>query len=268
MSTPNKKSKIVKLTNYQEYLAIISEIPCVVKLTASWCGPCKIIAPKYAAIAEEHDPLISFFEVDIDKGSEIAAHENVMGVPTFLFYHHGKVVSSFSGASQEKLYTNVKALSTSVKLDELLEEESKNPPVDDEELYQEIASMAHSMNNEYGEDCEILIEKTIPDDITSSIKTALAKVSVTETKTKPIQINPFSDSDDSDLKNDIDDSDESDDDITSDKEVNSEYDVPEDMIKDDTKEKSSDNVIQQDLKELSLSEDDEKVPEDMIKTIS
>lgn len=93
-----------------EYLNIIESNPCVVKLTAEWCGPCKRIAPIYEELATTHADSISFLEVNIDVAVDITKHESVQGVPLFLFYLYGTKIEDLSvpGAASSKLKNNLK----------------------------------------------------------------------------------------------------------------------------------------------------------------
>lgn len=74
----------------------------VIDFTASWCGPCKMIAPAYEELSGEYTDSV-FCKVDVDEVPDIAQRYEVMAMPTFLFLKNGEVVDRFSGASIEKL---------------------------------------------------------------------------------------------------------------------------------------------------------------------
>jgi len=74
----------------------------IVDFTAKWCGPCKMIAPIFAKLAQQH-PEVTFAKVDVDENQEIAARYKVRSMPTFQFMRHGKVLTSFGGADERKL---------------------------------------------------------------------------------------------------------------------------------------------------------------------
>ena len=74
----------------------------VVDFTASWCGPCKAIAPIYQELANKYTNC-DFYKVDVDDGEDIAAECQIKSMPTFNFYKNGKLVSSFSGNNPETL---------------------------------------------------------------------------------------------------------------------------------------------------------------------
>jgi thioredoxin 1 len=83
---------------------------CIIKFTAKWCNPCKIIAPHYLALANEY-PDYDFYEVDIDKNKDLAKLEQIKSLPTFLFYHDGELLTDLTITG-----TNVDALLTSFEL--------------------------------------------------------------------------------------------------------------------------------------------------------
>ena len=83
----------------------------VVDFTASWCGPCKMIAPHVEAIASEYDSsVVTVAKVDVDENREVAAHYNISSMPTFLFFRHGEVLFQFGGADPGKLRSSLSGL--------------------------------------------------------------------------------------------------------------------------------------------------------------
>ena len=74
----------------------------VVDFTASWCGPCQVIAPKFEEMEKEFPDCI-FYKVDVDKNEETSEAEGINAMPTFKFYRNGKKVDEMTGASEAKL---------------------------------------------------------------------------------------------------------------------------------------------------------------------
>lgn len=68
----------------------------VVDFFATWCGPCKMLAPAVERKAEEH-PEVHFYKVDIDEEMNLAQRFQIMSVPTLLFFKRGTVVSKTVG---------------------------------------------------------------------------------------------------------------------------------------------------------------------------
>ena len=86
-----------------QYRALLQKASLVlVDFTASWCGPCRQIAPHFAKLASLY-PDVHFAKVDVDEVQEVAAAENVRSMPTFKVYRYGLKVEEFSGADPGKL---------------------------------------------------------------------------------------------------------------------------------------------------------------------
>ena len=75
---------------------------CVVDFTASWCGPCRQIAPVFERMALAN-PSVHFLKVDVDEVQDVAASENVRSMPTFKLYRYGSKLEEFSGADANRL---------------------------------------------------------------------------------------------------------------------------------------------------------------------
>lgn len=71
----------------------------LVDFSATWCGPCQMMAPAVKELEKEYEKndKIKIVAVDIDENPEIAAKYSVMSVPTFLFIKKGEVVESIIG---------------------------------------------------------------------------------------------------------------------------------------------------------------------------
>ena len=89
--------------NFEEEV-LKSDVPVLVDMFATWCGPCKMMAPVVAQLAEEYKGSVKVGKLDIDQNVDIVAQYKIMSVPTFLVIKDGDVVKKLIGAvSKEEL---------------------------------------------------------------------------------------------------------------------------------------------------------------------
>ncbi|KAK3135133.1 hypothetical protein QOZ80_5BG0415000 [Eleusine coracana subsp. coracana] len=74
----------------------------VIDFTASWCGPCRIMAPIFEGLAKKNPNVVSL-KVDVDEMKAIAEQFAVEAMPTFLFMKDGEVKDRVVGAMKEEL---------------------------------------------------------------------------------------------------------------------------------------------------------------------
>lgn len=67
-----------------------SEIPVLVDFWASWCGPCKMLAPTVAQIAEEYSGKIKVGKVNVDEEESLSREYGIVSIPTVILFKNGK----------------------------------------------------------------------------------------------------------------------------------------------------------------------------------
>lgn len=83
--------------NFQKHIGK-SDIPVVVDFWASWCGPCKMMAPEFKQAAAELEPHVRFAKLDTESNQQTAAQFGIRSIPTMILYKEGKQVAQQAGA--------------------------------------------------------------------------------------------------------------------------------------------------------------------------
>ena len=87
-----------------------AETPVLVDFTATWCGPCKAMAPAIEDLAREYEGEVAVYLLDIDENPETRLAHGIMGVPTFMIFNRGEVTDRFTGSmSRSKLAAALEA---------------------------------------------------------------------------------------------------------------------------------------------------------------
>ncbi|EFX01245.1 thioredoxin 1 [Grosmannia clavigera kw1407] len=87
--------KVQHISSLAELNALFASTTYVaIDFTATWCGPCKSIAPIYSGLSTKHSipNVLAFAKVDVDAAQDVAAKYGISAMPTFLFFKDGKQV--------------------------------------------------------------------------------------------------------------------------------------------------------------------------------
>ena len=77
------------------------ELPLVVDFWATWCGPCRMVAPIITELAEEYDGKLVVGKCDVEENEDLAAEFGIRNIPTILFFKQGEVVDKVIGAQSK-----------------------------------------------------------------------------------------------------------------------------------------------------------------------
>lgn len=86
----------VKRSNFQEEVLSADKL-VLVDLYATWCTPCKALAPVLEELADKYADKIKVVKVNVDEEESIAAKLGIASIPTVIFFKNGQTAASFVG---------------------------------------------------------------------------------------------------------------------------------------------------------------------------
>lgn len=94
------------IQNETEFDELISaESLVVIDCTATWCGPCKLIAPLIDQLAEEYGDRAKVLKLDLDANKFVAKRYGIRSIPAVMFFNQGEVAETIVGAKKYEDYT-------------------------------------------------------------------------------------------------------------------------------------------------------------------
>jgi thioredoxin 1 len=95
----NQSTANVKHITDAEFAADVTQSaqPVVVDCYATWCGPCRELAPVVDKLADEYAGKIKFFKVNVDESPKVAQQFQIQEIPMLLFFKNGKLIGSSLG---------------------------------------------------------------------------------------------------------------------------------------------------------------------------
>jgi thioredoxin 1 len=94
--------KVITDQSYQEVIA--QGLPVVIDFSATWCGPCKKIAPIIEELAAEYEGKVNIFKCDVDENDELTAKFGIRNVPTVIFLKGEEIVDKHLGAASKSTF--------------------------------------------------------------------------------------------------------------------------------------------------------------------
>ena len=93
-------------SNFDSVLAT-KNTPVMVDFWATWCGPCRMVAPVIEQVAEEYEGRAIVGKVDVDECGDLALRYGVMSIPTVMVFVNGQPVAKQIGAAPKTTYAAV-----------------------------------------------------------------------------------------------------------------------------------------------------------------
>lgn len=87
----------VKVIENEDISAVEAAPVALLDIWATWCGPCKMIAPVVEALSEEFAGKVEFFKADAEENPGLAKQLRVMSIPNILLFKNGKVAARHVG---------------------------------------------------------------------------------------------------------------------------------------------------------------------------
>lgn len=109
-----KSEFIQKVANYESSpneWKYLGDKPCIIDFYATWCPPCKAIAPVLEGLASEYDGQIYIYKIDVDKEPELATAFGIRSIPTLMFVPmKGEPITEVGNVPKDMLVERIKTI--------------------------------------------------------------------------------------------------------------------------------------------------------------
>jgi thioredoxin 1 len=96
------------IQNETEFDSLVAVEPLlVVDCTASWCGPCKLVAPLMDQLSEQYGDRAKVFKLDLDENRAVATRFSVRSIPAVMFFKQGELVETLVGVKPYEEFSSV-----------------------------------------------------------------------------------------------------------------------------------------------------------------
>lgn len=97
---------MVKKISENEFAEVKEQSVALVDFSATWCGPCKMLAPVLEELSEDMDGAVAFYNIDVDENPNIAREFEIMSIPALALLKNGELVDMHVGFAPKNVIEN------------------------------------------------------------------------------------------------------------------------------------------------------------------